>query len=115
MHVPSLVELEALPVQVDRSGSPGTMSMMAWDNNSTMILDWDENRSAVELRLTTWDDADREVLSAGRQNVSMVSVNALDVDHVEFVVRWGSPGDEHLLVARGVEPMTMTQSPVSGT
>jgi hypothetical protein len=51
-------------------------------------------------------------LVADRVDVSQIIVRPLDDDHVEIAVIWGAPGEERQLVARVMDPIDMTDTPL---
>lgn len=113
IHVPTPEELEELPVLVDRSGPEGVVSMMAWAGNSAVTIVWDDNRDSVFLKWTEANDFGVDVrLTADRSEVSRITVEEIGPNRAEIRILWGPPGAQRQVVARVMDPIEVTDTPV---
>jgi hypothetical protein len=110
IRVPDFDALEEFPIEVDRSGAPDVVSIVAWDGKDTVRVTWD---AALRTANMVWIKEYQEHLVADRSDVSEIIVRPLDDDHVEISVIWGAPEEQRQLVARVMHPIDMTDTPVS--
>ncbi len=109
IRVPDVHELEELPLEVDRSGAPDVTAIMAWEGDDTVRVTWDASRRTANM---VWTKEFQAHLVADRSDVSEIIVRSLDDDHVEISVIWGAPGEQRQLVARVMDPIDMTDTPL---
>ena len=109
MRVPALADLEDLAVEVDRSGQPDVISILAWEGNDTVRVTWDASRGTARM---VWSKEFQTHLVADRSEVSEIDVRRLDDEHVEISVIWGAPGEQQELVAHVMDPIDMTDVPL---
>ncbi|MEO5535593.1 MAG: hypothetical protein ABIR17_10725 [Pseudolysinimonas sp.] len=106
---PSPEQLEDLPVQVDRAAN-GIVTVTAWSDDNMVTVSWDTARGTAQM---VWRQDGQDYLSADRSDVTEVSVRELGDDGIEFVVLWGAPHEQRQLVARVLDPVEMTDTPVT--
>jgi hypothetical protein len=109
IRVPDPDDLEAFPVEFDRAGAPDVVSITAWEGDDTVRVTWDESRRTANM---VWTKDHQEHLVAERSDVSEIIVRPLDDDHVELAVIWGASGEQRQLVARVMDPIDMTDTPL---